>query len=591
MQTVDVTTLYGLCAELRHHWVPARIEQVYQCDRHTLAMALRTLESRGWLSISWHPQAARICLTTPPPRIPDTFTFSQQLRHQLGGFALVAIQPLAAWERALDLQFAHRPGDPICWHVYVEIMGKYSNVVLTNDTGQIVTAAHQVGSQQSSVRSIQTGQAYTPPPPLTDAVPRLSESQADWQERVSLVPKALWKNLLQSYRGLSPALAKSMAIAAGLDPEQTTDQMSATQWSRLFQRWQEWLEAIATDTYTPTQLPKGYSVMPWGKGTVVSSLQTLVDEYYTDELNRQVFTQLRHQLGQKLNNLIKKLQQKVDGFQHRLQQSDQADQYRQQADLLMAYLHEWQPGFTHITLADFETDEPTTIALDPTKNAVQNAQALYKRHQKLKRSRQAITPLLKAALDELHYLQQVEGAIAQQDTYQTPTDLTLLQEIRQELIQQGYWPGETPRSTKQSSMPTFHRYVSPHGFEILVGRNNNQNDYLTFRVATDYDLWFHTQEIPGSHVLLRLPPGTVPDETDLQTTANVCAYYSRARQSDQVPVIYTQPKQVFKPKGSKPGMVIYKGETVIWGQPQQGKAYTDTTTIQNPTKPLQNEGN
>ncbi|NEQ97854.1 MAG: fibronectin-binding domain-containing protein [Cyanothece sp. SIO2G6] len=575
MQTVDVTTLYALCAELRQHWIPARLEQVYQCDRHTIAIALRTLESRGWLSISWHPQAARICMTTPPPRDPDTFTFSQQLRHQLGGFALVAIEPLAVWERALDLQFARRPGDPICWHVYVEIMGKYSNVILTNESGQIVTAAHQVGTQQSSVRSIQTGQAYIPPPPLTDAVPRSSEAQADWQERVSLVPKAVWKNLLQSYRGLSPVLAKAMAEAAGIDPELSTDQIREEQWFRLFERWQEWLGAIATDTYHPIKLANGYSVMPWAKGENVATLQVLIDQYYTDSLNHQVFQQLRHQLAQKLGNLIKKLQQKVDGFQTRLQQSEQADQYRQQADLMMAYLHEWQPGLTQMTLADFATGQPRTIALDPTKNAVQNAQALYKRHQKLKRSRQAITPLLQAALNELHYLEQVEAAIAQQTTYQKSSDLILLYEIKQELLQQGYLTGESSRSTKQSSEPEFHQYLSPQGFEILVGRNNNQNDYLTFRIATAYDLWFHTQEIPGSHVLLRLPPGTVPDDQDLQVTANLCAYYSRARQSDQVPVVYTRPKQVFKPKGAKPGMVIYKGETVIWGQPQAGKVYAN----------------
>ncbi|MGK7888592.1 MAG: NFACT family protein [Leptolyngbyaceae cyanobacterium] len=573
MQTVDVTTLYALCADLRRCWVPARLEQVYQCDRHTIALSLRTLENRGWLAISWHPQAARICMTTPPPRVPDTFTFSQQLRHQLGGFALVAIEPLATWERALDLQFARRPGDPICWHVYVEIMGKYSNVILTNENHQIVTAAHQVGNQQSSVRSIQTGQAYTPPPPLTDAVPRPEESQTDWQARVGLVPKPVWKNLLQSYRGLSPVLAKSMAEAAGINPNITTDQLNETQWGQLFERWQKWLVAIATDTYFPTQLPQGYSVMPWATGESVPDLQILVDEYYTNHLNQQMFTQLRHQLVQKLSNLMKKLQQKVDGFQQRLQQSDQADQYRQQADLLMAYLHKWQPGLTQITLTDFVTGEPTTLTLDPTKNAVQNAQALYKRHQKLKRSRQAITPLLKVALDELQYLQQVEAAIAQQPQYQSTSDLTLLQEIRQELIQQGYLSGDTIRPTKQSAVPIFHQYVSPHGFEILVGRNNNQNDYLTFRIATDYDLWFHTQEIPGSHVLLRLPPGTAPDDKDLQATANLCAYYSRARQSEQVPVVYTRPKQVFKPKGAKPGMVLYKGETVIWGQPQLGKAY------------------
>ena len=576
MQTVDVTTLYAICAELKQEWVPARLEQVYQCDRHTIAIALRTLKKRGWLLISWHPQAARICITTPPPRVPDTFTFSQQLKHQLGGLALVSITPLAPWERALDLQFARRPGDPILWHVYVEIMGKYSNVILTNNHNQIVTAAHQVGNQQSSVRLIQTGQAYTPPPPLTDATPLRDESQADWQARVGLVPKDIWKNLLQTYRGVSPTLAKEMARIAGLDPTQSSDTLTPADWTQLFEKWQDWLEAIAQEQFKPTKLENGYSVMGWTPGSPAFSTQKLIDEYYTSHLNRDLFRQLHHQLQQKLRILIKKLNVKVADFQKRLHKSDGAEQYRERADLLMAYLHEWTPGLPQITLTDFVTGEPTSITLDPTKNAVQNAQALYKRHQKLKRSRQAIEPLLNTALDELHYLQQVENAIAQQETYRQPDDLTLLTQVKLELINQGYLDGDLARQPKSNEKIVFHSYRSPSGFEILVGRNNNQNDHLTFKVATDYDIWFHTQEIPGSHVLLRLPAGSVAEDDDLQFTADIAAYHSRARQSDQAPVIYTHPQQVFKPKGARPGMVIYKGETVIWGYPQQGKSSIQT---------------
>ena len=571
VQTVDVTTLYAICAELNTEWVPARVEQVYQCDRHTIAIALRTLKKRGWLAISWHPQAARLCITTPPPRIPDTFTFSQQLKHQLGGLALVEITPLAPWERALDVQFARRPGDPILWHIYVEIMGKYSNVVLTNQHNQIVTAAHQVGSQQSSVRLIQTGQPYEPPPPLTDAIPLPEELQADWQHRVSLVPKEVWKNLLQTYRGVSPILAKEMALAAGLDPEQSTETLTANDWKRLFEKWQDWLEAIAQAQFQPTQWSKGYSVMGWISGETAPSVQTLVDHYYTYHLNRDVFRQLHHQLQQKLRTLLKKLNTKVDDFQNRLDKSDGADTYKERANLLMAYLHEWTPGLTEITLTDFVTGNPSKITLDPTKNAVQNAQALYKRHQKLKRSRQAIEPLLATALAEQQYLQQVETAIAQQETYTHASDLELLQAVKLELIHQGYFDDDPTRQPKADTSVSFHRYRSPSGFEILVGRNNNQNDHLTFKVATDYDLWFHTQEIPGSHVLLRLPAGSAAEDIDLQFTANLAAYHSRARHSDQAPVIYTRPQQVFKPKGSRPGMVIYKQETVIWGYPQQGK--------------------
>ncbi|MEM6599738.1 MAG: NFACT family protein, partial [Cyanobacteria bacterium P01_C01_bin.69] len=138
MQPVDFTTLVAIGADLRTRWLPARCEQFYQRDRYTLFIALRTLEQRGWLAVSWHPQAARIHIAAPPPKAPDTFTFSQQLKHQLGGLALTQVVLLSPWERVLDLQFARRPDEPALWHLYVEIMGKYSNVILTDADGQIV---------------------------------------------------------------------------------------------------------------------------------------------------------------------------------------------------------------------------------------------------------------------------------------------------------------------------------------------------------------------------------------------------------------------------------------------------------------------
>jgi predicted ribosome quality control (RQC) complex YloA/Tae2 family protein len=633
VQPVDFTTLTAACYELRSNWVPGRAEQVYQRDRYTISLCLRTLKHRGWLTISWHPQAARICMGESPARTPDTFTFSDQLRHQLNGLALVSIEAIAPWERVLDLQFGRRPGDPASFHLYVEIMGKYSNVILTGADNLIITAAHQVSSHQSSVRPIQTGQPYEKPPALIGTTPSLIESQERWQERVKLVPGAIQRQLLKNYRGLSPVLVRSMVQVAGLDPNQSTESLSDSDWQQLFQRWQEWLQTLGIgeeelnvsklkalrgeaqveslnlqpsnpepsnpepsnpepstfkpstfkpSTFKPSNLQssfqpgwtdQGYTVMGWGVAKPAKNIQTLLNEYYTAELNQQEFTQLHHQLSQKLGNVLGKLRQKASTFEERLQQSDQADEYRQQADLLMAYLHDWKPGMKFITLLDFDSSEPVTIPLNPEKNAVQNAQALYKRHQKLKRARNAVEPLLKEVQEEIQYLEQVEASLTQLDTYNTSEDLQTLQEIREELIQQKYLDSPEQRSREVTDVSEPYRYQTPSGFELLIGRNNRQNDQLTFRTAGDYDLWFHTQEIAGSHVLLRLEPGTVPDEADLQFAANLAAHYSRGRQSDQVPVVYTKPKYVYKPRGAKPGMAIYKQERVLWGSPRQGSNY------------------
>ncbi|XZO00673.1 MAG: Rqc2 family fibronectin-binding protein [Microcoleus sp.] len=614
MQPVDLTTLTAACSELRAQWLPARLEQVYQRDRFTVSLALRTMNKRGWIDLSWHPVAARICVGAPPPRIPDTFTFSQQLRHQLSGLALVSIAPISPWERVVDLQFAQRPGEPALWHLYAEIIGKYSNVILTAHDNLVVTCAHQVSAKQSSVRPIQTGQPYEMPPALTDTAPSAIEPQNRWQERISLVPGQLHRNLLKNYRGLSKALIWSMIRSANLDPEQSTDSLSPDDWQQLFQRWQYWLQSLENSKFKPSLTAQGYTVIDWpapenhnvgavdgacvpsntspilsplggGWGGLTSigtgreeltsafpSVQELLNSYYTSEINQEVFAQVRHQLSQKLINLLAKLKLKANTFKQKLQQSEVADTHKSQADLLMANLQHWQPGMKTISLPDFETNQPVAIPLNPEKNAVQNAQALYKKHQKLKRARIAVEPLLAAVQEEIDYLEQVEAALSVLETYRNTQDLQTLAEIREELIQQKYLDAPDYRSTDKNAAIEFHRYQTPSGFELLIGRNNRQNDQLTFRVAGDYDIWFHTLEIPGSHALLRVTPGTVAEEADLQFAANMAAYYSRARQSEQVPVVYTEPKYVYKPKGAKPGMVVYKQERIVWGRPQQATA-------------------
>jgi predicted ribosome quality control (RQC) complex YloA/Tae2 family protein len=568
VQQVDLTTLIALKSELCTQWIPARLEQVYQCDRFTVKLALRTLQKRGWLTLSWHPQAARIGMGEAPPRSPDTFTFSQQLVHQLSGFALVAIEQVAPWERVIDLQFAQRPQEPPQWHLYVEIMGKYSNVILTTADNLIVTAAHQVSNNQSRVRTIQTGRPYELPPGLTGPTPSLQETQEGWCDRLTLIPGPLKTTILKVYRGLSSVLVLEILDQANLDPTQTTDTLTQLEWDTLFQVWQRWLTLLHAETFQPGRSTNGgFTVLGWGMAQAAPSVQAVVDHYYTAQLNQQSFQQLRHQLLQKLGNVLAKLQTKADVFSKQMAASDQADYHRQQADLLMANLHHWQLGMSQITLPDFETEQPVTIALNPERNAVQNAQALYRRHQKLRRSRDHVKPLLEAVQQEIDYLAQVETTVEALAQFENAEDLQILIEIREELLGQKYL-SDPDYHAPAKGKADFYRYPSPSGGEILIGRNNQQNELLSFKVAGTYDLWFHTQEIPGSHVLLRLDAGVTAEPQDLQRAANLAAYYSRARQSTQVPVVWTEPKNVYKPKGAKPGMVVYKHENVIWGDPQ-----------------------
>ncbi|MBE9241054.1 Rqc2 family fibronectin-binding protein [Synechocystis salina] len=580
MQAVDYTTLMAICAELQDDWLPARIEQVYQHDRHGLSLALRTLEKRGWLTLAWHPQGARLCLDVPPPQEPDTFTLSDQLRHQLKGLALTSLAPLQPWERVIDLAIAKRPGDEPLYHLFLEVMGKYSNLILTDAQRQIITVAHQVSAQQSRVRTVQTGQPYQPPPPLLATPPLLTESLDDWRERVQLIPGLLSKQLLKSYRGVSPMVVKSLLAWAGIDDQINNQALTPNQWENLFSAWQIWLQRLEKADFVGKRLPRGYTVLAASsdvhgvkpaqeKGDrPLLAINEMVSEYYRRELGRENFQQLQHQIQQKLATLIGKLQQKAQTFQQRLAAAANAQQYQRQADLLMAYLHQGQPGLSAITLPDFDDQAPVTIPLQPDKTLIQNAQRLYKQQQKLNRAEAAILPLLAEVNQELAYLTQVETSVQALTEFDAPADWQTLTEIRDELVEQGYLTlshGRPRRKEAETFEP--HQGLTPSGFPLWIGRNNRQNDYLSFRVATEYDLWFHAQEIAGSHVLLRLPPGAIADEQDLQLAADWAAYYSRGRGEEQVPVVYTQPKYVFKPKGSKPGMVIYQQETVIWGKP------------------------
>ncbi len=568
MQQVDFTTLLAASHELAQDWVPAKVETVYQFDKHTLAIGLRNLSNRGWLNISWHPEATRIHLTQPPPKVADTFTFSQQLRSQLGGLALVAIEPVAPWERVMDLQFAQRPGDLVLFHLFVEVMGKYSNATLTDGDRLIIATAHQVSNKQSSVRTVQTGQPYELPPKMLSAIPDSNESYEDWQERISLIPGPLIKRAIASYRGLSTSLVKELLVAAEIPSDRVTEQLSILDWQRLFGSWQRWLETIENHLWQPAVNGNGYSVLGWNAPQTAPSISILLDEYFRDILGRNGFAALQQQLLQKLKGIIAKLEVKAQAFQKRMAESAAAEESRTQADLLMAHLHLWQQGMTEIILADFETSEPIKIPLHPEKSGSQNAQALYRKYQKLKRAQLAVEPLLSTVNEELAYLSQVEIGVSQVGEYQQPSDLETLIEIKDELIQSGYLPQQTNRpKVAQTTQP--RSFISPSGFEVAIGRNNRQNDLLTFKTANDYDLWFHAQEIAGSHGLLRIPPGEVAQPADLQYMADLMAYHSRGRQSEAVPVVYTAPKHVYKPKGAKPGMVIYKQEKVIWGHPQR----------------------
>ncbi len=570
LQPCDLTTLVAVCQELRREWVPARVERIQQTDKHHLYFQLRTLRGRGWLLLSWHPQASRLHLSPAPSPEPDTFTFSQQLWHQLGHLALTDLRLCDPWERVVVGDFARRPGEPAQWHLYLEVMGRYSNLILTHADGTILTCAHQVSAQDSRVRPLQTGTLYQLPPALTQPLPRRDEPFEAWHHRLTLIPIPWGRAFIQNYRGLSLKLVREMGHHLQLDPEMNVRDISSPQWEQLWLVWQAWLQALAQGQFTPGMTAQGYTVLGWEIIESFPTVSELLQDYYHQHLGAQTLQQQVHQLSQKLHNQQKKLHQKAQIFSEKLSQVTEAESYRTQADLLMAHLHQWSPGMREIKLPNFTTDEIITIPIPPEKNALQTAQDLYKKYQKLKRAKDTVLPLMQAVKTQITYLEQVETLVQQLEPSPNGNTWVILAEIYSELSQQGYdWQPAAYRPNSRPKTIPFLAFITPHGYPIYVGRNNRQNEALTFTYANDYDLWFHAQEIPGSHVILRLPPGVTPSSADLQTAAHIAAYYSRSRHSQQVPVIYTAAKYVQRIKGQPPGTVHYRHEQVIWGIPAQ----------------------
>jgi predicted ribosome quality control (RQC) complex YloA/Tae2 family protein len=582
-QPMDFTTLSAVCHELRQG-LPARVEQVVQVDNFTVHFLVKSWTGKATLLVSWHPQTARLHWTSPCPLSANTFVFGQQLAQKLRGLALVSIEFLSAWERVVVLSFGIRPQTTPLWRLHLEVMGKYSNALLVNPDGIVISLAHQVPERQSRLRPIGTGDVYVPPPALTTPAPHMGELYANWQQRLSAGSRPLIDSLVQSYRGVSPQLAKNLLTTAGLTIDRASATLTEVEWRNLFQAWQNWLTSIDTGAWEiyPTQDKgkSGYGIRPKldialekndPTNPEVTTINQFLDRYYTDLHHSQTFQQLHHKIHQVLHQKLTKLELKTQELEQKLADSHTADFYRQRGDLLSAYANQWRPGMAEITLPEFTTGELVTIPLDPTLNIFQNAQAYYKKHQKYKRSGQAILPFLTEVKNEITYLEAVKNSLADL-TCANPENLVILQEIEQELVSAGYLANAHPKPLKLSPKSAHlsincHRFRSPSNFPILVGRNNWQNDLLALRIAGPYDLWFHAQELPGSHVLLRLNAGDTPTDQDLQTCADLAAYFSKGRYSDRLPVVYTKPEFLHKPKGAKLGMVTYTKERIWWGCP------------------------
>ncbi len=550
LQPMDVTSLKAVLSEWRSHLLPSRFEKAQQATPHSIQIGLRSLEGIHWLELSWQAEAARVHSVAAPPRLGDGSTLAQQLQHSLRGLALGSISQ-AGWERVVELGFSRRPGEAIERTLVVELMGRHSNLLLLDQTRQAIALARQVKPQQSRLRPIGTGDPYHPPPPLAGEPPQGGETMASWQRRLNLLPLPLGQALASAYQGMSPALIQQLLPAdwQGL----AVEDLGASQWHQLWERWQCWLGCVEAEDFAWQQNGGGYRCWPnlsSPQGPPLAINQAMA-AYYGNHLDQQRLAQRRHQLGQTLQRAAEREAREAQAQQALLEAVPESDTMQQQADALLSQRQ-------------------------PSRQCVETAQKLYKRARKLRRSVAAITPRL-----ELHHqrLAALENSLIFLDQASTIPEIEGLQNELQELLGSGgkakatrakTFPGaqssRRERKLAEPAQPEPLQVKSLGGLAVQVGRNHRQNEWISFKQARRGDLWFHAQELPGSHVVLKASEGMATDE-DLQTAADLAAHFSRGRGNSRVPVVMVPIEALQRIPGAAPGTVRHRQAEQLWGEP------------------------
>jgi predicted ribosome quality control (RQC) complex YloA/Tae2 family protein len=541
---MDATSLRAVLVEMRHGLLPSRFEKAQQPDAHRLQLGLRSLQGILWLELSWLAEAPRLLAIAPPPRLGDGSTLAQQLQHGLRGLALVSLEQ-QGWERVVTLGFAPRPGEPIARQLVLEVMGRHSNLFLLDEDGRVITLARQVRQDRSRLRPIGTGDTYVPPPPMAGEAPRLQEDFASWQRRLSLLPQTVGQALMGAYQGIGPPLARQLAEAWLTLPVET---LQAEQWQQLWRRWRLWLETVDQERFAlgwggpsdyrcwdPEAPPSAPA--PWAINHGLAG-------YYDDRLGRRGLEQRRANLRQRLQNAAVRERRNADQQQALLAAAPGSEAMQRRADGLLSL-----PA--------------------PSRDAIDEAQRLYRQARKLRRSVAAITPRL-----ELHQqrLAAIETSLTFLEQAENEAQLGAVEEDLPALLPtrdgQGPGPSRRVRRGPAGSAPAPLELRSSAGLRLQVGRNHRQNEWISLQQARRGDLWFHAQECPGSHVVLKGSEGT-PSDQDLREAADLAAHFSRGRANGRVPVVMVPTGDLQRIAGAGPGTVRHRGGEVLWAVPER----------------------
>lgn len=533
----------------------ARVSQPYPAE---LIITIRAHRHNHALLLSANPTYPRIQITTIPysnPAVPTNFTMT--LRKYLEGAILHSIEQVGN-DRIIKLTFDTRDelGDSQQLVLVSEIMARHSNISLVNHkTDKIIDTIKHVGSDQNRVRLLLPGATFVMPPKQDKLDPYLPNQLYSDLVRQYQDPRELAHQLQQGYEGLGTDTARDLA-----------NRLLAS--DHLPTAYQQFIQHFnSPDPVIINGKRKSFMVFP-PLNTEEDTLQhyptlsEMLDNYYAQKAQQDRSKELAGQVIKVIKNELKKDRRKVKKFNQQLADADAADRYRIRGEILTTYLGKLKPGMKEITLPNFYDDnKPLKIKLAPELSPSRNAQKYFTKYDKLKASVAHVNEQMKLTNDEIAYFENIQNQIDLAE----PSDI---QEIRLELQQQGYIKGKKQKSKKRrkvrlSKPEQFH---TSDGTLVLVGKNNLQNDRLSFKTANKNEIWLHVKDIPGSHVVIR---STDPSEQTILEAAQLAAYFSKGRDSDNVPVDYLPVKRLHKPNGAKPGFVTFTGQKTLYVTPHK----------------------
>lgn len=581
----DGSVINSILFELNQKLQNGRIDKIYQPEKDELIIGIRGFQENYKLLISASSTFPRLHLTMENKSNPQTPpTFCMLLRKHLIGGRLVSInQP--EFERIIEItiECQDEMGYSTTKMLTVEIMGRHSNIIfLDKESGKIIDSIKRISFDISSVREVLPGRQYVYPPSNAEGeLPKLNPLTASFENlQKSIEHQAdslkVDKFLMKAFNGISPIAAKEMCTYGNIEFDSDITRISDQQRLSLYKGLETFASKLKQNEYKPNivieqgKLKDFYCInlemYEHLQKKYIDSISETVEKFYFEKDNKDRIKQKYGDIQKIITNRLDRCYKKLAILNDELAKAHDAEKYKLYGDLIMSNLYQITKDQSKISLLNYfsENQEHIEINMDTQLTPVSNAQRYFKKYNKSKSAMVSIENQLQENALEIQYLE------TQADNLDKCTEELEINEIRQELAEQGYTkrkkPGKGKTKAVAASKPM--QFVSSTGFEIYVGKNNVQNDYLTIKFAGPKDIWLHTKEIPGSHVIIKTG-GMQLDDATLVEAANLAAFYSKAKNSSKVPVDYTIRKNVRKPNGSKPGMVIYESNKTVYIDPNE----------------------